>query len=136
MTRRFVLLFSLLGLAACETEPGLDFAFQSLPLNNPPAVFPRDSVGDFGSGILRITRNNVVLPCFNDVLTGDGDRNGQELTLTVTRRPQTPCSDERDRVNRYEALYGNLRAGSYRVRVFENLGGTEQLVKDTTVSVN
>lgn len=136
MTRRFVLLLSVLGLAACETEPGLDFAFQSLPLASTPTAFPRDSVGDYGSGILRITRNNVVVPCFNDVLTGDGDRNGQELTLTVTRRPQNPCGDDTDRVYRYEALYGNLRGGSYRVRVVENLNGTAQTVKDTTVTVN
>lgn len=140
MKRPLVLLAALLtlGLGACETEPGLNFLFEDNALAEipTPGTVPTDSVGDYGFGILRVARNGVVLPCFNDQLRGQGSRDGFKLTLTVTRQAQSPCTNDQDRAHRYIAYYGNLRGGNYNIRVFENLNGTQTLVKDTTVTID
>lgn len=125
---------SLLTVAACDTPGGLDFNFAATGLSQTPDPVPADSIFNPVGGVLFILQSTTT-PCFQDGLTGKGARNGSRLTLTVTRIPASPCTNETDRFFRYRATFGNLRTGTYQVRVVEEIEGAARVVQDTSFLV-
>jgi hypothetical protein len=121
-------------LAACETAGGLDFDFAATPLPQAPNPVLADSVANIAGGLVYVTRYTTT-PCLSDGLTAGGRRNGSQLTLTVERIASNPCPNDQDRTFRYRAVFGNLRSGTYQVRVVEEINGAPVTVKDTSVVV-
>lgn len=126
---------SLLAAAACDTPGGLDFNFAATGLPQTPDPIPSDSLFNPVGGVLYLIRSTTT-PCYADGLTGDGDRNGSRLTLTVTRIPASPCTNEEDRFFRYRATFGNLSTGTYQVRIVEEIEGAPRVVQDTSIVVD
>lgn len=121
-------------LAACDTPGGLDFDFRATSPLQTPSPLPADSIANPSGGILYVTRSTTT-PCFTDGLTARGSRDESRLTLRVQRIAASPCPDDRDRYFRYQAFFGNLRSGTYQVRVVEEISGAAQVVADTAITV-
>lgn len=124
------------ALAACDTEPGLDFVIEVERLDPAPTEAIPDSVKQIGPGVLEV-KGTVTSPCFTDPIRGEGDRDDFLLTVRVYRVPQNPCADDTDAVYRYRGIFGNLRSGNYNVRVVKEMEpGTPVVAVDTVVRVD
>lgn len=137
MKKRFVLLFPLFAaaaVAACSTEPGLNFASEDSVLTEIPDPLPADTAQEISPGVLQV-RRMIVRPCAGEVLTGKGTRSDLDLTVRISVRNGTGCTNTTPTAHRFLGLFGNLHGGRYHVRVIESFGGTDQQVFETEIDI-
>ena len=123
-------------LAACDTEPGIDFAIELERIDPAPSAAIPDSAAQIAPGVLQVT-GSVTSPCLSDPVRGEGDRDDFLLTVRVFRSPQATCTDDTDAFYRYRGIYGNLRSGDYTVRVVTEMEpGVPVVALDTTLRID
>lgn len=113
---------AILALVACNAPTDATWSFRGRvdTFTEPPAEMPDPQVVVLAPGVLTV-QGFVTTPCWNDLVRLDGDRSGDNLTVTIDRRPEQPCTDTRVRTHKYIATFAALNATTFTVTVVNQI---------------